>query len=235
MKKWIMDEYNNGVAVIKRQLKTAKSKIHLSFDVWTAPNGTPILGVAAHFLTSEMTLKHPLLALEVFAESHTAEKMAEVLQRVLLEWELDAVNVGVFIGDNLKTNDACVKVLVRQVFDEFESPKAHRARCVAHIINLVAQAFIYGKKNEAFVIEAEQLKNIDRRDLDAVTREQRLWRSRGSFGKFHNVVKYIRGSAQRGLRFRAMIQVEVDRRQRVVGNDVGKNERSSVSLQILSL
>jgi hypothetical protein len=90
MKKWVMDEYKIGVSAIKTAIKSAKSKIHLSFDVWTAPNGTPILGVAAHFLTSELTLKHPLLALEVFTESHTAEKMAEVLRKVMLEWELDA-------------------------------------------------------------------------------------------------------------------------------------------------
>jgi hypothetical protein len=73
------------------------------------------------------------------------------------------------------------------------------------MVNLAAKAFIYGKKAEGFIAEAEEVMTLSNRDQTAVEREMKLWRTRGSFGKFHNLVKHIKGSALRRQKLKAII------------------------------
>jgi len=72
-----------------------------------------------------------------------------------------------------------------------------RLRCFGHIINLVAQAFMFGAESELFehtLQAAEQQLN---------TGGEKLWKLCGPIGKLHYLVIYIRKTPQRRQQFAA--------------------------------
>jgi hypothetical protein len=204
---WVADEFKEAQLAVKSLLAQAKSRIHLSFDIWTSPSAIPILGVCAHFLDSSLQLKHPLLGLKFIEGSHTGEAIAAIIEALIYSFDIEP-KLGVFIADNASNCDTACESLVKRLRPN-EDENSRRSRCLGHIINLAAQAFIYGKKNETFIVEAEQVEQLTIRDEQALIREQSLWRTRGSFGKFHNVVKFIRASYLRRREFQAVVEMVV--------------------------
>jgi hypothetical protein len=204
---WIGDVYSTAQLTIKSLLANAYSRVHLSFDIWTSPAAMPILGICAHFLDPKVQLQNPLLALRLLEGSHTGEAIAEIIVGVIEEFEIQD-KLGVYIADNASNcNTACKELVLR--FHPNEEEGSRRSRCLGHILNLAAQAFIYGKADEAFVNAAEYTAELTHRDQEVVAREQALWRSRGSFGKLHNVVKYVNASPQRRQDFQAILEMTV--------------------------
>jgi hypothetical protein len=64
-------------------------------------------------------------------------------------------------------------------------------RCLGHVINLAAQAFLLGSQSQETL---DQLGLVDgRRDFEAMAK---IWRKQGALGRLHNIVKYIRMTPQ---------------------------------------
>ena len=202
---WVDIEYALGKESLKRQLAESLSRIHLSFDIWTSPSTIPILGVCAHFLSPSLELKHPLLGLKSIEGAHTGEQIAESVGALMEEFEIVS-KWGVNVADNASNCSTACKALVKR-FRPSESENSRRSRCLGHIINLAAQAFIFGEDCEAFIAEVESVEEGAIRDKQQLMREQRIWRSKGAFGKFHNLVKYIRATSQRRQEFKAIIEI----------------------------
>lgn len=53
MQRWVVEVFNDEKNNVRAMLAKACSKIHLSFDIWTSPNGFAILGVVAHFVRQD--------------------------------------------------------------------------------------------------------------------------------------------------------------------------------------
>jgi hypothetical protein len=206
---WVYDEYKQVKIQVKAQLAEARSRIHISFDIWTAPNHTPIIGICAHFLTPTLELKHPLIGLKFIKGHHTGPGMADTMAAVIDDFEILPHQLGVYVADNAGNCTTTIRSLVEHYHPE-ESNNSRRGRCLGHIINLAAQAFIYGHKSEAFVNQAEHAAELSIRDQAAIAEEQRLWREKGAFGKFHNVVRYINSSYLREQRFQSIVKMLVD-------------------------
>src|SRR5438552_8601661 len=47
---WMMKDFEILKERIREEHHSAQSKINLSFDIWTAPNHLPFLGIEAHFI-----------------------------------------------------------------------------------------------------------------------------------------------------------------------------------------
>ena len=206
---WVNDEFNLGKNSLKRTIAQAASNIHLSFDMWTSPSSMPILGVCAHFLTPQLELVHPLLALREVEGSHTGEAMAEIIREIMVQFGI-VDKWGVCVADNADNCNTCCRALVRQLRPG-EPTKGRRSRCLGHMVNLAAKAFIYGKQFESFIAEAEEVVVLTARDQAAAAREMSHWRERGPFGKLHNVIKHIRVSPQRRQRFNTYVSVIAER------------------------
>lgn len=151
IKGWVDSEYQKAKEAVKERLADTISRIHLSFDIWTSLSGLPILGICAHFLTPTLQLCHPLLATRQIEGSHTGEGIAEVIAAVVKEFEILPNKLGVYVADNASNCDRACKELVYRLHEGKEDEGSRRSRCLGHIINLAAQAFIYGEKNEAFI------------------------------------------------------------------------------------
>jgi hypothetical protein len=67
-------------------------------------------------------------------------------------------------------------------------PKQKRLRCMGHIINLIATAYLFGQDEASFDDEYKKASPEDRR---------RLWRRRREVGKLHNLVAHVMASGKR--------------------------------------
>jgi hypothetical protein len=52
IRNWVEDEYSHRRLLIRQLLAEARSRIHISFDLWTSPNGMPS-GIFAHFVEKD--------------------------------------------------------------------------------------------------------------------------------------------------------------------------------------
>jgi hypothetical protein len=71
------------------------------------------------------------------------------VQNVCREYDIES-QLGCFILDNASNNDTCIATLGKAYGWNLNEQRQRRLRCLGHIINLVAQAFILGEKKEAF-------------------------------------------------------------------------------------
>lgn len=208
LRRWAIAEFDQAKAEVKAVLHQAKSKIHLSFDMWTSPNKYAVFAVVAHFVQSFVVQgkilyhnKAVLLSMKRMKDRHGAEEMSAVLVDVILDYEISE-RLGCFQSDNPAYNDNTVREVLK-VFEPLESdPIARRVRCLGHIINLGARDFILGQDVEAFEDAVGGSSKSWKSKKLALERAQEAWRCKGPVGKLHNVVAYIRGSVQRTEAFR---------------------------------
>jgi hypothetical protein len=59
-----MKDFEARKEKVKNELTRSLSKIHISFDLWTAPNAIAILGVVAHYLTPDLKARSLLIGLK---------------------------------------------------------------------------------------------------------------------------------------------------------------------------
>ncbi|KAM4061582.1 hypothetical protein HRG_013221 [Hirsutella rhossiliensis] len=119
------------------KLQSAKSKVHLSLDIWTSPNRLLLLGVCSHFVDhAQEARRKALLALRPVA-NHSGKEQFVTLLPILRD----------FVSTYLKEEG--VKW----------DPEVHRLRCLGHVINLAVQAFLF--QNSIDLKEGEICEDAD--------------------------------------------------------------------------
>ena len=204
VKKYVLEAFHRKRGEVREILHTAKSNIHISFDLWTSGNGLALLAVCAHFVDEHRTIKTVMLALRPVHGSHSGENMAEIVGQVIKDYEIED-RLGYFVLDNADSNDKCVEHLFKQLNNPRLLPEQRRLRCMGHIINLAAQAFLLGEAPPQ-VFEAELV--IAQQSKDVEAKERELWQKKGPLGKLHNIVKFIRRTPQRRQAFAAIQSVD---------------------------
>lgn len=200
LRTWIVAEYNERKDVLKAELEQSISKIHISFDIWTAGNWIGLISVWAYWIDDAGERQRRLLAFRRIYRSHTGDNQAAIVLQVLEEYNITN-RIGHFVCDNASSNDGAVKLILKQLEPtiSIEEATARRLRCFSHIINLSARSLLDPTGSE-FVIAAEELE-IDESTLE---RAASAWQSTGSLGKLHRLVKYILASPQRREEFSEM-------------------------------
>lgn len=184
--RWIYEEYAHQKADVRERVAAAQSRIHLSFDLWTSPfRNFAVLSIVGHFLNKEGKNIAILLGLRRLQGSHSGENMALLVLELLQEYKIDS-RFGYFVLDNASSNDTCVKAILRayNIPSEYE---LRRLRCFGHIVNLVAQAFLFGQDVKAF--EAEEYETMEK--------AYEIYQKAGPVGIVHFIAVFIRSSSQR--------------------------------------
>jgi hypothetical protein len=102
-------------------LFTAKSKVHLSFDIWSG-YGFGFLGLVGHFVDKSWAKSSLSLGCMPFSGiSHTAANIARYLQTAIGEYSLEG-KVGSMISDSASNCCSCVLKILKFPF----------VRCVLH-------------------------------------------------------------------------------------------------------
>ena len=195
IRSWILNEYKRRkIHLCEKVLAHATSVVHISFDLWTAPNNTAYIDIVGHFLDQNKQLRTVLLAVRNMHGDHSGKNQAKAILPVLDEYLLKA-KLGYFITDNASSNDTCITEIIDLIRPDLDA-KERRLRCIGHIINLIAKAFIFGNKSESF--EADVAIAESTNDLEIA---MKLWRKQGVIGKLHNLIRFIRASPQREALF----------------------------------
>ena len=120
-------------------------------------------------------------------QPHTGENQAEIIIEVIKDFKLQK-HIGYFITDNAPNNDTAIAFVLEHFLPHMPEKRrlSRRLRCLGHVINLAAKAFLFGEEFDAFEKDIESVK--EHSDL---SRELTLWRKRGPIGKLHNIVIFI--------------------------------------------
>ena len=115
---------------------------------------------------------------------------------LLQRFGITEATIGYFVLDNVPNNDITLVELSKTLkFD----PKVKRLRCIGHVLNLIAEAYLFGQ---------------DASDFEAKFKEQglqgrrKMWRDRGELGKLHNLVAHVMASGKRTELFTALQSTE---------------------------
>ncbi|KAJ4175316.1 hypothetical protein NW754_16783 [Fusarium falciforme] len=186
-------------AALKEELDKAITQIHISFDLWTSPNRQAFISIFGHFIDRDNLYQSRLLAFRMQIGSHAGENIAYTITNVVRDWGIDS-KLGVSICDNAASNDVCLRSLYATLDASMTraDTEARRMRCFGHILNLVAQAFLYGDDAASFELQSEAYGM-----LEQVEEDLEHWRAKGPVGKLHNIVRFIRASPQRTEAFKA--------------------------------
>jgi hypothetical protein len=209
----IFDIYKD---IVRRELQSALTRIHIACDIWTSPNGLLFLAVVAHFTTHTSRRQKALLALKE-VPGHSGEDQFKILLPILEDYGI-VRQLGAIIADNAPTNDVLCRVLERHMKNEISLTwKANhwRIRCIGHIINLTVQAFLFTN-----VIQMEELESYDSDEKDETLENSEEMRAKfrllGPLGKAHNIVAHIRKSPKRIMIFKKLARrmIPMDNRTR---------------------
>jgi hypothetical protein len=184
--RYITYAYEQSLETVEIALASAKSKVNLSFDLWTSPGRRlSLLGVVAHYLDGQWKPATVLLALPMMHGSHTGVSIAKQIHAILTHFRISE-NFGYAITDNASENTACLDHLSELLQTDLDK---RRMMCMGHVLNLVAQQCLWGSDVDAF---EEELTNVTTEEV-----ELREWRKRGPIGKLHNLIRYAGHSPKR--------------------------------------
>jgi hypothetical protein len=204
IRKLIMEDFQQRRERVKEDLRAARSRIHISFDLWTSPNSMAMNGVIAHYLTKDLIARSLLIGLRRVEGTHSGENIAITVIQVLKDFEIEQ-KIGYFVTDNADNNNTCVAEICKQI--GLSRPKTRRLRCFGHIINLAAKAFLFGDFDQVFDLDIDDAHSVK---LEICHEKELLafWRKRGAIGKLHNLVIWIRKTPQRRQAFMKLGQGE---------------------------
>ncbi len=98
--------------------------------------------------------------------------------------------------DNALNNDTTLVELANTMGF---NPKEKRLRCMGHVLNLIAEAYLYG----------QDVSDFEKKFKDAGPPVRRkMWRDRGELGKLHNLVAHVMASGKRTELFLALQRTE---------------------------
>ena len=128
IRRWIASEFKRQQQHIQEELSTAKSRIHITLDLWTSPNYLGLCGVVAHYLGKDLKVKSCLIGLRRIRGSHSGENIAEVVKDVLVEYNIIS-NLGYFCTDNDVTMDKSIRLILEELRPDIINPAQRRLRC----------------------------------------------------------------------------------------------------------
>jgi hypothetical protein len=94
--------------------------------------------------------------------------------------------------DNVTNNNTTLVELLKSMGFDL---RTKRLRYMGHILNLIAEAYLYGQDASDFEQQFNEKGLKGRREL---------WRSRGELGKLHNLVAHVMASGKRSELFTAL-------------------------------
>ena len=159
--------------ILRKKLQSSPVKLHLSADVWSAPNHKAFLGICVQFV--EEDIKSTCQALLALPElpgldgpgSHSGAEQWKSLQPVIEDYSI-LNKLGYITGDNHGSNDVLCRLLSKFLRDQgiLWNAKYRRIRCHGHIINLCVQAFLFMDNKEAVLGACRQIEEMDEASFD---------------------------------------------------------------------
>ena len=95
--------------VVRRELQSALSRIHISLNIWTSPNRFLLLAIVAHFTTHTPKKQKVLLALKQ-VPGHNSDDQFSILLLILKEYSI-VRKLRTIIADNASPNNVFCRLI----------------------------------------------------------------------------------------------------------------------------
>ncbi|RYC77207.1 hypothetical protein BFJ63_vAg19919, partial [Fusarium oxysporum f. sp. narcissi] len=176
IRSWVMDAFLSKKQRLREDLQRSRSRISISFDLWTSPNPYAILGVIAMWIDTTGKRRTTVLGIRRVYGEHTGENLGSVVLELLKEYDIGGDEIGYFMLDNASSNDTAVGFILKELCPWMDSKQRRhrRLRCLGHIVNLCCQAFLMGRNCEKYLAKLE--KHYQRGDYAKV---EELWKRFG--------------------------------------------------------
>jgi hypothetical protein len=148
----------------------AKSRIYSSFNLWSSPNRYVIYRICAYFISINNRNYSTLIAMKRLKGRYGGEDIAVVIIPVLEEYEIP-LNIGVFIANNIDSNNTVIRKTLTAVRPDLDS-SYRRSRYLGYIINLAVKAFLFGKDTAVFEAAVNSLKENNDLNLNKIKTAQ---------------------------------------------------------------
>ncbi|KAA8610947.1 hypothetical protein PtrV1_14031 [Pyrenophora tritici-repentis] len=148
IRSWVMNAFISKKQQLREDLHHSRSRISISFDLWTSPNPYAILGVVAMWIDTTGMRRVTALGMRRIYGEHTGENLGSVVLELLEEYDISGDQIGYFMLDNASANDTAVEFILKDLCPWMKSKQRRhrRLRCLGHVINLCCQAFLMGAK-----------------------------------------------------------------------------------------
>ena len=104
IRNWVEDDFIEAKRLIRDEvLARAISRIHISCDLWTSPNGYAMFGITAHLIGHQGDVQTVLLALRRMTGAHGGDQIAEIIVEVITEYGFSE-RLGVYVRDTVHSN-----------------------------------------------------------------------------------------------------------------------------------
>ena len=88
---------------LKEELRENTSRVSISLDGWTSPNGYAFVGIVVHYISNDYKLHQEVLDFRIIEGSHSGATYAKLVWAVLEEYRLlDKVSDKTFLSYKLK-------------------------------------------------------------------------------------------------------------------------------------
>ena len=114
-------------------------------DLWTSEHqNIGYICFTLHWINAEFELMHLLIGFEEMSQPHSGLNLANVMNRILLDWQIPPQMMLRIVMDNASNNKTCIDEMVLQngVHYLLGGTLLH-GHCAAHLINLIANVAIH--------------------------------------------------------------------------------------------
>lgn len=80
-----MEAFEHEKGTLKASLKKSRSKVHLSFDIWSAQSWIGVICIWGYWIDTEGVRQRRMLAFRRMYASHSGENQSEIILEVLKE------------------------------------------------------------------------------------------------------------------------------------------------------
>ena len=150
---------------------------------------------------ADHSVKTVLLGIKHVKGSHKGENLASYLVKLIDDYRFQD-NLGYFMLDNAENMDTTVQCLLASINPQLK-PKKRRLRCIGHIINFIAKAFLFGADAKHYEVDDNFLS-----ESEDIEKFLNLWRRLGPVRKVHNLVGFIQSLPQRAEKLQALANYE---------------------------
>jgi hypothetical protein len=176
---WIHELFEYFEPEIIKEVRTAKSKISISFDGWGSKREKlSVIGVVIHMINQKDKNVTRLIGLpELLGHGKTGVgeyfyslrvfliliillDQCAVILPLLTRFGITLSNLGYFVLDNASNNDTTLQELGKKIGF---NPKARRLRCIGHILNLIAEPYLFGQDSSGFQKDYDKAGPLERR------------------------------------------------------------------------
>lgn len=82
---WVLRQFTLEKDRVKQRVQSARTKIHISCDIWTSPSTLPIVGVIGHYINEDNMLEHTVIGMKKIIGTHDGDSVSRVVYKVLMD------------------------------------------------------------------------------------------------------------------------------------------------------